>query len=352
VVGKKPPDHLKMRISIRDDQDREIRSLRDLSCLGSLAAVPAAPARNTRLEEIRKAHEKTGLTNWSFPDLAPAIQVPQAEGPDLTLFPGLQVEPDNTVSLRLFQSEAACARAHKKGVRQLYAHWLSHLFKDLKKDIRKNKDLGRIARFFSGPDPFARDLHDLIWRHFFEKGFRTRAAFDCHGQSVALDFYARTQQILKTLVDLGNAYDKAFSLIQKRSFEYQKRPAAFEMLTRLFQELKDLVPPHFLRIYTLERIQELERYVACIQIRVQRAADNPGKERIKEQQVQPFIRKLHTLVQSLSETSSPEKADGVEAFFWLIEEYKISVFAPTIGTRVKVSAKRLEKELTRLSFMI
>ena len=31
-------------------------------------------------------------------------------------------------------------------------------------------------------------------------------------------------------------------------------------------------------------------------------------------------------------------------FLWLIEEYRVSLFAQQLGTRVKVSAKRLERE--------
>jgi ATP-dependent helicase HrpA len=76
----------------------------------------------------------------------------------------------------------------------------------------------------------------------------------------------------------------------------------------------------------MERIRHLPRYVDCLRIRAQRGADNPAKE--------------------------AEKARKVEDFFWLLEEYKISVFAQELKTALKVSVKRLEKELHLLSTML
>ena len=91
---------------------------------------------------------------------------------------------------------------------------------------------------------------------------------------------------------------------------------------------------------------------AGIRIRAQRAVDNPIKEGQKYLLINPFDHKLKTLLASLSERSSREKANAVESFYWLLEEYKISVFAQEIKTNGKISAKKLDKELTRISTMI
>ena len=124
------------------------------------------------------------------------------------------------------------------------------------------------------------------------------------------------------------------------------------MLTLLFTELKNLVPTNFLELYTLERVEQLPRYLACIRIRAQRTVDNPVKEGQKALLITPFAHKLNTLLASLSERSSKEKAMAVESFYWLLEEYKISVFAQEIKTKGKISAKKLDKELITISTMI
>jgi hypothetical protein len=113
----------------------------------------------------------------------------------------------------------------------------------------------------------------------------------------------------------------------------------------LFEELKNLVPPHFLSLYNLERIRHLSRYVACIRIRAQRGTDNPVKETDKAQLLKRYQHHLSRQLSALSEKTTPEKAQKVEDFFWLLEEYKISIFAQELKTAVKVSAKILDKEL-------
>jgi len=151
---------------------------------------------------------------------------------------------------------------------------------------------------------------------------------------------------------VGEGYEACFSLIQKLSLQHQKKPASFELLTLLFTELKNLTPANFLELYSLSRVEQLPRYLAGIRIRAQRAVDNPIKEGQKYLLINPFDHKLKTLLASLSERSSREKANAVESFYWLLEEYKISVFAQEIKTNGKISAKKLDKELTRISTMI
>ena len=141
-------------------------------------------------------------------------------------------------------------------------------------------------------------------------------------------------------------------LIQKLSLASQGKPAVFEMLTRLFNELKSLVPPNFGDLYALDRIKELPRYLACLKIRAQRTVDHPAKEAQKADLIRPFQNRLDTLVSSLTKKSSPEKAGAVEDFFWYLEEYKISVYAQELKTAFKVSAKRLDKRLLEIATMI
>jgi len=48
---------------------------------------------------------------------------------------------------------------------------------------------------------------------------------------------------------------------------------------------------------------------------------------------------------------SPEKIQAREDLFWLLEEYKISLFAQELKTAVRVSPQRLEERLRELRVM-
>ena len=41
---------------------------------------------------------------------------------------------------------------------------------------------------------------------------------------------------------------------------------------------------------------------------------------------------------------SEELAEAIDSFHWMLQEYRISLFAQQLKTRVPVSAKRLQKQ--------
>jgi ATP-dependent helicase HrpA len=59
---------------------------------------------------------------------------------------------------------------------------------------------------------------------------------------------------------------------------------------------------------------------------------------------------LNKQLKKLSQSSAEKKA-AVEEYFWLIEEFKVSVFAQELKTPVRVSKKRLENKLQAIERM-
>jgi ATP-dependent helicase HrpA len=80
------------------------------------------------------------------------------------------------------------------------------------------------------------------------------------------------------------------------------------------------------------------RYLKGIQVRLQRLPNDPAKDVQKATQVRPFWDTFLARQISLRATD-PE---GAEEFRWLLEELRISVFAPELKTAVPVSTKRVE----------
>ncbi len=344
------PDHLKMRVAVHDEKGKQIKALRDLSLLGQFPE-NRAPKEIDAVEQARRKFEEKDIQDWTFPDLAPFVTVTLADGFSQKLFPGLEAREDK-IDLKLFKSRSRADQEHALGILALYRKRFPDDFKALKKDIRTARGLGQIAPFFSGRADFMDAMARCLTRALFARNIRTREEFSSHAQSVRPGLYGKTRTFIQMIITLGKEYADCFSLIQKLSLKHEKQPNTFGILTRLFNELKGLVPHNFLELYSLDRIGELHRYVACIRIRARRGAENPVKENKKNEQVRPYQRRLDSLVASLSDKSSPEKALGTENFFWLLEEYKISVFAQEIKTRIKVSPKKLDKALTDLSTMI
>jgi ATP-dependent helicase HrpA len=150
------PDHLKMRISIRDEQDREIKAIRDKQVLNEFPAT-RVPQTADAFSLAQKKYEITDIQEWNFKDLEPWIIVSQEKEFTQKAYPGLKIEPgpkspksDPVLSLRLFTSDATARESHCQGVRQLFLKCFPDQFKALKKDIRASAGIRQMAPFFNG----------------------------------------------------------------------------------------------------------------------------------------------------------------------------------------------------------
>ncbi|MFA5904997.1 MAG: ATP-dependent RNA helicase HrpA [Desulfobacula sp.] len=350
------PDHLKIRISIRDEKGKEIKASRDKSVLSEFAAV--LPVRQDDVfEKACKEFERYDIREWDFPDLENAIVLVKEKDYTLKGYPGLKIETDpekknEVLCLRLFKTEKEAEESHCNGIKHLFSILFPDDVKALKKDITASLAIKQTAPYFKGPAHFQTSLFNRVMTTLFAKNIRTKKEFASHAKEQIPHLFSHGQEFIKTIAVLGEEYRACFELIQKLSFQHQKMKKTYDMLTSLFNDLKNLVPPNFAGLYTEDRIRHLSRFVACLRIRAQRTADNPLKEEKKVSQLEKYTRRLPAFLSSLTLHSSSGKTLLVEEFFWLLEEYKISLFAPELKTMVKVSEKILDTYLVKISNMI
>ena len=120
----------------------------------------------------------------------------------------------------------------------------------------------------------------------------------------------------------------------------------------LIRELAQLVPESFVDLYDMQRLVHLERYMKSMEIRAQRAMVDFEKDQARANEVKTFSASLDKLVKALSPNATDDKRSAIEEFFWMIEEYKVSVFAQELKTAFPVSKKRLEEKLAQIMRMI
>jgi ATP-dependent helicase HrpA len=120
-------------------------------------------------------------------------------------------------------------------------------------------------------------------------------------------------------------------------------PAANRPANPLMAELASLVSSRFLERITYDRLPHLPRYLKALLIRAERAALNPAKDQERLRQLAPYQAALKKL--QAHATRSPEAQRQHEAFRWMVEEFKVSLFAQELGTAVPVSPKRLDQQL-------
>jgi ATP-dependent helicase HrpA len=111
----------------------------------------------------------------------------------------------------------------------------------------------------------------------------------------------------------------------------------------LADELTHLIHPRFLERIPYERLPHLPRYLKALLIRAERAAFNPAKHEARSRQLAPYLEALKELEAQPRRT--PEAQRQLDAYRWMVEEFKVSLFAQELGTDGPVSPQRLDRQL-------
>ena len=107
------------------------------------------------------------------------------------------------------------------------------------------------------------------------------------------------------------------------------------------QQLNWLFSPETISRISLDRMAQYPRLVKGIGIRLEKLAVQVGKDQQYIQEIQSFLQPVPKPEEQLL---SEELAEAIDSFHWMLQEYRISLFAQQLKTRVPVSAKRLQKQ--------
>ena len=148
------------------------------------------------------------------------------------------------------------------------------------------------------------------------------------------------------------AWDEAQGQISRLIAANPGNAALMGVCTEVQEQMARLIPENFMAVYDSYRLAQLPRYLNARAVRVRRAAVDCDKDRLKAVQLSKFVEALDSLLQSLSAETSDRKREALEQYFWMVEEYNVSLFAQELGTAVPVSQKRLEKKWSEIQRMI
>jgi ATP-dependent helicase HrpA len=337
---EKLPDHLKVRFSVVDDQGREISSGRDIRRFQSEML---SAAESTALARVRKIWERTGLTRWDFGALPEEIPL---EGRGMLqgfAYPALEAARES-VSIRLFKTRAEADESHAKGITALYSLHFQAELKYLKKAMAVAGDMKIWSAALGGPKALENRLYEKVLLDLFCLPIRTAAAFHGHAEAVAPKILPAGQNLLGEIRPFVQAYHETAATLRAFETSHRFNEPAKAFLKGIREDLERLVPDDFLTKHSPERRGHIIRYLKALLIRAERGLLHLEKDRIKANEIKiydDFLQKTHDC---LAPGSSAEKRQALEAFRWMLEEFKVSLFAQELKTPYPVSRKRLEEK--------
>jgi ATP-dependent helicase HrpA len=333
------PEHLKMRLAITAPDGRELFSGRDPALLQTQPTATRIPP------EVRQRWERSGITRWDFGDLPETVASEKAAGSQWVAYPALESGAEG-VHLKLFARRDQAATAHPRGVAALFAAHFAKDLKFLRRSLTLPEELHPAARYLGGARRLEDAMVERVVQDLFATPIRTQREFAALAAAGAPKILPAGRDLLYALMPVIQAYAAV-----RRDLAGSKGPLA-GIRSRLEEDLSHLVPQNFIALYDPGRLPHLERYLNALAVRARRALVSPEKDRVKSESLQTVSERLGQLLKTLKPDASAEKRRAMEDLFWLIEEYKVSVFAQELKTAVPVSSKRLEdkfREIERMS---
>lgn len=330
---------------------RVLRSSRDIGILRQ-SIKEAVPA--DAFETYRHKWQRVGITRWDFGDLPEFISSRPESRSKWVAYPALEagIDPVKSVRLTLFLRQDKALGVHCQGVAGLYKIRFAKDLKILTKGLKVPPQYKAAADYFGGSTRFAQRLLDRVISDLFCKNIRTQKAFDAHAESVSPILISTGQKLLESSLVVLKAYHSVRKEFDRLKRAYSSNTAVQNFYVDLISALERLVPDTFIQLYDSERLAHIERYINAMQIRVRRALLDFEKDQAKDRQVKTVADRLDKLLQELSANATAEKRKALEDLFWMIEEYKVSIFAQELKTAYPVSKKRLEKKLAEINRMI
>ncbi|HEY9199813.1 MAG TPA: ATP-dependent RNA helicase HrpA [Gammaproteobacteria bacterium] len=329
------PLHLSMNFHLIDANGKLIARGRDLSALKQQVGAQAV-ATFERLPTAQ--YERENLTDWDVGDLPEFVEIEQ-QGLTLRGYPALVADKDK-IHLRLLDAPDKARAAHRAGVLALFQLCAAKSLRYLEKNL---PGIQQMCLHYAAAGPCERLKSDLLQR-ITELALyaddaavpRDRAGFDAAAARAEQELVAVGNQVCKSVGDALAEYHA----IQKRT-KGSITPAWLAALNDMRDQLDHLIYTGFVLDTPLEQLKHLPRYLKAVTKRLDRLQQNPAKDRPLALQVEPHWQKCKQRMDAARKRG--ELPEPLQHYRWLIEEFRVSLFAQELGTAEKVSAKRLEE---------
>ncbi|MFE5756413.1 ATP-dependent RNA helicase HrpA [Streptomyces massasporeus] len=341
----KVPDHLKITFRIVDERRRKLAEDKDLEALKlrlrpkarkALSQAAAATAERSGGESL----ERSGLTDWTIGTLTRVFETRRA-GQPVKAYPAL-VDDGDTVSVRLFDTEAEQARAMWKGTRRLIlrnipvnpAKFASQKLTNAQKLALSANPHGSIQGLFddcamAAADKLIGDFGGPAWD---EESYRK--LYD-KVRAEIVDTTVRTVGQVQQVLAAWQACERRLKAVRS--------PALLPNLQDVRAQLDALVKPGFVTEAGLRRMPDLMRYLVAADRRLQQMPTNVQRDTTRMQKVHEMQDEYAWLLEQLPQ-GRPVPSSVLD-IRWMIEELRVSYFAHELGTAYPVSDKRIVKAI-------
>ncbi len=354
------PDYLRMNFAVRKPNSSRTIYSRNLKAFSETKTAKS----KDNWKHLISPHQRWGITEWDFGNLLE--KVPLSSGGDIELWGYRALEwKDSDLLLTICKTTEEALEKSLIAVPHLlaksYGEELAWLYKELRFDPEtlyrlqnlwdgnSTVSINTLAAKFNSKKPKVReayhsDVQERAYQMVFNGilGFsgtvvQDKKAFQNQLQSVrfkdlGMDVVDWVRQSLKN-------YHEVLSDFEVRQASFSK-PFASSM--RL--ELASFLSQDCFEKISFEQWKHCPRILKCYQKRIDRAVEDPNSEEGRIEPIQEYQNRLQGYARSTD--MSVVKKWAIQRGSWMLEEWKVSVFAQELSTAFPISQKRMDKFLS------
>lgn len=251
------------------------------------------------------------------------------------------VKEGKQVNIRLIHSEQEARKKHFSGLRQLFINALPQQIKNIKASLNSKQNI--CAKFLSigTCEQLKLQITHRIVDHLFTRHLPATDAEFTQLLENRKYIDAELNNLTLQLSDILNGYQ----LLRKKL----KNPPLnwLDAMADIQDQLNNLMHRQFVIETNQLNLNNYTRYLLAIEKRLEKIQSNPERDRKARIEISDLWLAYKKRAQNLENNN--QFSTQLDNYRWLLEEYRISLFAQEIKTLVPVSAKRLKKIWNEIS---
>ena len=323
--------HFFMRFDIRDQYNKKLSQGRDLIELQSTLSQEVSKQFSSSIEwDI----EEKELSQWNF-DTLPEEVNKTVNNLNIKGFPALQ-DDDDSVSIVVVDTPLLAKEIHHDGLKRMYLLSAKQQIKYLTKNL---PNIQKICMSYATIGN-CNDLKEAIVNASVEQSFfssrnivRSHKNFEETLQQGNSSLVNNANEICEIIYNVFESYNEI-----KKQLKKNNKPNWLVSLTDIQSQLNNLIYEDFIYYTPFEQLKNYPRYLQAIQQRLDKLQQVAERDR-------QYTKQLSLYWDHFIEHNEEHYDNPVFSLFrWMLEEYRVSLFAQGLKTKIPVSEKRIEKQ--------
>jgi len=332
-------DHLKMNIEVVDARGKFLGEGRDLAEL----TARFNEASQAALAPPQQKAEQKPVEARGFAQVAEKAQAKMA-GLSMTVYPAL-VEEGGVVKEGRFPTQAEADWQHRRALQRLLLQQLAEPAKYLRSKLPGLTELGLLYRDMGKVDALGEDILlaslDSCILDGVELLPRDGAALAWLAEKKRGDWTAHGERLARLVLDIL----KHWHGLQKR-FKDRIDLAQAVALNDIKAQLGNLVYPGFVRETPAQWLREYPRYLKAIEQRFEKIGAQLQRDRVWSGELAGYWEQYQSRLKKHQQEG--KRDPELIQYRWMLEEYRVSLWAQQLGTKMPVSDKRLNKQWSQV----